>query len=96
MTITEFLLARIADDESVGRDWEHLARFGGNKVSIYGGGLGYERLINPARVQAECAAKRAVISLCEEYVVSDVEHEVLRTLAAVYADHTDYDPAWRA
>lgn len=51
-----------------------------------------------ARVLAECQAKRAIIEQVSDiewtgsYAVRDV---VLGHLAAVYADHPDYQPEWR-
>lgn len=103
-TLTEFLLARIAEDEAVAREaidcgpeWVHEAmRYGAN----------------PARVLAECEAKRRIV----EYRYSwNLEAErmseppfgpifeakvsaadaVLRALALPYADHPDYDEVWR-
>jgi|SRR5690625_901127 len=53
---------------------------------------------DPARVLAECQAKRAIIEQVSDiewtgsYAVRDV---VLGHLAAVYADHPDYQPEWR-
>ena len=55
---------------------------------------------DPARVLAECKAKRRIVEM------ADLAHErrletdsalflVLRYLALPYADHPDYDPAWR-
>lgn len=63
----------------------------------------------PARVLAECAAKRAIIELVtgqlsnvEDAAIDGgmdlnpphVSRDILRTLAVVYADHPDYDQAW--
>jgi len=62
---------------------------------------------DPARVLADIAAKRAVIGHIEamdhggaraheqfrQWEVSG--EDILCHLAAVYADHPDYDPAWR-
>ena len=104
MSITEFLLARIAEDEdrnnpdpdpSGSCDYLH--------------GVHYDS----ARVLAECAAKRAIVDIhgdrdgdcarCSDYawfaVLDGGEREefpcpTLRTLAAVYADHPDYRPEW--
>ena len=61
MTLTEFLLARIAEDEAVARDWRHHR----GKVSVLGGGTGYEAWCNPARVLAECEAKRRIVEQYE-------------------------------
>lgn len=55
---------------------------------------------HPARVLAECAAKRAIV---ESWREADKMYGgdagaymdgVLRALASVYDDHPDYDPAW--
>ena len=74
MTLTEFLLERIHEDESAAR-------------------LLYDRIL------VECEAKRRVAELlghCED--LSDeawaVALEAARTLAAVHANHPDYDPEW--
>lgn len=88
MTLTEFLLARIAEDEGM------LWRF-----SEW----------SKARVLAECEAKRRIVEDCEEYAAdhrtapSDFargrRHAALLAatrLAAVYADHPDYDQGWVA
>lgn len=63
MTIVEFLMQRIAEDEAVGRDWSHINRGGGIKVDVCGGGTGYLAICNPDRVLAECAAKRRIVEL---------------------------------
>ena len=55
--LTDFLLARITEDEPVGRDWQHNR----GKVEVIGGGDGYLRLCDPARVLAECEAKRRIV-----------------------------------
>ena len=58
---------------------------------------------DPARVLAECAAKRAIISECRQSTLSDLDGGeddqpapmwVARALAAVYADHPDYQQEW--
>jgi hypothetical protein len=117
MTITEFLLARITEDEAV------LTRRGPYAHSWHGTDVA--GTFNPgcpeclgfgarARVLAECAAKRAIVGLHRR--VADLYGETLgdtctmchetgpeaqaypcatvRALAAVYADHPDYQPAW--
>lgn len=53
---------------------------------------------DPARVLAECEAKRRIIEQVRDvewtssYAVRDF---VLEHLALPYADHPDFDPAWR-
>jgi len=46
---------------------------------------------DPDRVLAECAAKRRIV---QWYQWGDVREPVLGPLAAVYADHPDYDQSW--
>ncbi|MGZ4524215.1 MAG: DUF6221 family protein, partial [Mycobacteriaceae bacterium] len=59
---------------------------------------------DPARVLAECEAKRRIV---ERYRVCEPNYDegnrletrvldwTMRLLALPYADHPDYDPAWR-
>ncbi|MFF2621228.1 DUF6221 family protein [Oerskovia jenensis] len=109
MRLTEFLLARIAEDEAAAReedadyaattllptyDSEHQARW------------------NTERVLAECEAKRRIVELHFEndpgpdaecgacgdiggYYSQVWPCPTIKALAAVYADHPDYDEAWR-
>lgn len=107
MTITEFLLARIAEDEAhVGRCLADLrvARDDISPSSPY------------ARTLAECAAKRALVKFHQPMPVQDAKYDPnckgcweasgmdgaptypcpsLRMIAAVYAAHPDYNPEWR-
>ena len=48
---------------------------------------------HPTRVIAECGAKRQVVEALAD--AGDLRDVVLRTLAAVYADHPDYREEWR-
>ena len=120
-TLTEFLLARIAEDEAVARaavdedgrwhvDQSHPLYEAEVRGDIYiydEGGHTAEQAAriarhDPARVLAECAAKRAIIEQAASYS-PELEHGdngewafdvTLRSLAAVYADHPDYQPEW--
>lgn len=96
VTITDFLLARIAEDEDAARqededyadtallptyDSDHQARW------------------NTARVLSECAAKREIIRWWVDgligYVrVDDELTNPLLPLAAAYKDHPDYQSGW--
>lgn len=91
MTITEFLLERIAADEAFARD----------EVDDYYHGACAERTL------LECEAKRAIVSRHARdddwdpapgrFCFADREDFpclTLRHLAAVYADHSDYDQTW--
>lgn len=102
MIITEFVLARIAEDEAAAQaealvDSQHMARW------------------SPVRVLAECTAKRTIVEAFEELgkflaQSSDSGDEdvvtgardmfaglmiAVRVHAEVYADHPDYRPEWR-
>lgn len=125
MTITEFLLARIAEDErrANGR-WrvkdmlnhtaEHDMDFTFVKVTQGGKTV---RLTeeqyrdqfmdhNPdRRLLAECAAKRAIVadrlssdrSAADDewsWGWSDANYRAVKAIAAVYADHPDYQQEW--
>lgn len=134
MTIVEFLLARSAEDEADARiaaateGWAWRAEDGSvipvdhRYPSIVDWVHGAEHIArhDPARVLAECEAKRRIMELhagdqpwdvhaCpgrgpddDEWVVYEAGQRVvevypcptLRALAAVHADHPDYDPAW--
>lgn len=116
MTIVEFLLARIAEDEAEARDAiAERARVFGDDPRSSDPDMSLQSwpdvgvpavLVGPERVLAECAARRAVIT---EAIECDREAEamgfptefgigsnrIFELMAAVYADHPDYDPAWR-
>ena len=89
MTLAEFLLARIAEDEQVARS--SLATHEEGEPWGYGhlpdDGPHIARW-SPARVLAECAAKREIV---ERFVAWDA----VRLLAAPYSAHPDYDKDWR-
>jgi hypothetical protein len=98
MTITEFILARIAEDE----------REANVSLDLYaeGGTTSKRRWI---RVLAQCKAMRQIVDLHHEYIgvcghCVDIagKHqreawpcETVRTLAAIWSDHPDYDDTWR-
>jgi hypothetical protein len=104
LTITDFLLARIAEDEAVaqvaaGPNWTTGAM--GDKPHMI-----HKRRHDPVRVLAECKAKRAIVAdlggLIEydrdKFIVSpqveSVASRTLQRMGAPYADHPDFDPAW--
>lgn len=97
MTITQFLEARISEDEErASSGWSHLreARWDTNN---YG-----QRHLTPVAVAAECKAKLAIIDLhspidpCDAHdgQMNTVSCDTLRALAAIYADHPDYKTEW--
>jgi hypothetical protein len=70
MTLTEFLLARIAEDEA--RAHYALSRGGGGALEYGGqwyGAIKHAERWEPARALAECAAKRAIITCHESWPV---------------------------
>lgn len=118
MTIVEFLLARLAEDEAVARkasqgDWEVMsaARTASDGKDIFSEGSGVVAFCcesdgaltgedaahvarhDPQRVLAEIAAKRAIFYGGGD--CSPFRDFALRALAQPYADHPEFDPAWR-
>lgn len=109
-TLTEFLLARIGEDEARARPmWELKVR-----QRIVGAPIVPLSWPTPDRVLAECEAKRRIVEVARENVrVEALEHgdkprddahfdswcdvdEILRALATPYADHPDFHEEWRA
>jgi hypothetical protein len=134
--LSEFLLARIAEDEEAARhsldgDIEYLP-----SVTTKRGDVIYLGVTHPTRVLAECEAKRKIVALHESWLTlvqtpaklerdddGNLDNYVFRmsqeiawlttreyvtrfgtdpptapmlaALAAVYADHPDYDEEWR-
>lgn len=118
MTLTEFLLARIAEDvavaESITLDPDGVAQHFGKAGWVQWFALTVNRPWRGgvASVLAECQAKRRIVEQIDMaignaagewdteagWIADGVEEELVavgRVLAAVYADHPDYDPAWR-
>jgi hypothetical protein len=100
MTLTEFLLARIAEDEETAQAatvddpyWlEHI--YDNPHIVAW----------SPDRVLDECEAKRRIVEeLCyvggpgePEWVPYDLDSQsILQLLAAPYANHPDFDEDWR-
>lgn len=88
MTITEFLLARVAEDE------DEAARMG--CAEYYDGGWSLEHEVH---IRKECAAKRAIIdrhATCDDVSYGDAATcPEVSTFAAVYSDHPDYQEEWK-
>ena len=93
VSITEFLLSRIAEDEA------ESALMGG--LPYYDGGWPLE---HEEHIRAECVAKRAIVEMQAAndgdrhqpgfHYKAQLIEDVIRTLAAVYADHPDYRERW--
>jgi len=103
MTLAEFLLARIAEDRIVAAESQRDPWRVGHKASCdWPGDMpGYCSCDATARALAECEAKRRIVELYGGDVpdewrgVPSRPMQALASLAAVYADHPDYDEAWR-
>lgn len=81
-TIVEFLEARLAEDE-----------YG----ATHSGALPVPEANYHHRTLREVAAKRRIVRRYRDASVGDVALllDSVRDLASVFADHPDYDPAWR-
>jgi hypothetical protein len=110
MTITEFLEARISEDEKLAEE-ASISMHGQRHTDAWDYTsyvLSSERdateaqdkfIVNwwPARVLAECAAKRAIIEAFDPDAPDldpYVGRDVIAMLAAVYKDHPDYQQEW--
>ena len=99
MSIVEFLLARIAEDETEAASY----------TMTEAAAIGLDRpgsvaVVPPerSRMLTECAAKRAIIEKVGEIEYNsgdlwthEMGEELLAHLGAVYADHPDYREEWR-
>lgn len=101
MELTEFLLARIAEDEALDSGMPHR-----NSCRQFGGWPGEPETEVPCscgvtdRILAECEAKRRIVEACDPSGSQGPAHAVLSdialcAMASVYAGHPDYDEAWR-
>jgi hypothetical protein len=108
VTLTDFLLARIAEDEDA-------ARAADAPYFLYDlDGKGADQFAHiarhdPPRVLAECEAKRRIVEACgdiwepnDHRWMSDTDADyhaglevAARFLAAIYADHPDYRQEWK-
>jgi hypothetical protein len=114
MELSEFLLARIAEDEEVARERADDDFYVMPDTSAFEAvdiGPGWVLAVRPARVLAECEAKRRIVETHPIYPDGD-QHDcpgpwpgyqdapnepcpTLRILALPYADHPDYRESWR-
>lgn len=90
LTLAEFLLARIDDDE---REAQYLGSVGLNGPQYGSVNGAFNGLIS--RVLAECEAKRRLIREAEDQVSEYFSRFILTTLALPYADHPDFRGEWR-
>lgn len=103
MTLVEFLLARIAEDEAQA-EFVQRQQSGHQDAGAYDTWKlawhdEYDLLcIEPSRALAECEGLRAAISILGRFRDEDYSpwsDEVLAQLALPYATHPDYDEEWR-
>jgi hypothetical protein len=107
VTLTEFLLARIAEDEWVAEGARRTS--GGEWLPVWLDTPFDARMDDhiarhdPARVLAECEAKRRIVERCTPLSDMQVRRQtralatdVLCALASVYADHPEFQEEWRA
>jgi len=90
MTLTEFLLARISEDEA--RAHYALSRGDGGALEYGGqwyGAIQHAKRWEPARVLAECAAKRAIVAEHQPY--SDGYWRTEGTCVCCVDFHADMD-----
>ncbi len=101
MTLPEFLLARIAEDEAAARDLVEALWPGEDRYIIGGLGVYPPAAIIPAKMLAECDAKRRIVALHTDNEFAELDYPrleswgILQLLALPYADHPDFKPEWR-
>jgi hypothetical protein len=108
-TITEFLEARIAENEravAVASEYGVTKMFGSMSATAIVIQEDGTRLWTTDQLLAECAAKRAIIDGWEDPAASQTYgsevddgyilaiDRAVRALAAVYSDHPDYQQGW--
>jgi hypothetical protein len=93
-TLADFLTARIAEDEERARGW-------GDTWASEGGVIDLVLTPGPARVLAECEAKRRILTDPQPEYREDyhgwhiTKQAMLRYIAQPYADHPDFREEWR-
>jgi hypothetical protein len=105
VTIAEFLLARINEDEAVVEKWPRDARAGiAPNGRLWQDQYGHPVWQARARVLAECEAKRRIV---EEFAaLTPIPYDIaegiygamrhcVQVLALPYADHPDFREEWR-
>ena len=96
-TPTEFLLARISEDEAVAREVHRLY------LDDWSAVLAERRHSLSSRVLAECEAKRRIVEMAWDHLGDDeygwgmeeAKRQILAELALPYASHPDYREEWR-
>ncbi|HKY58324.1 MAG TPA: DUF6221 family protein [Aeromicrobium sp.] len=104
MTLSDFLLARIAEDEA-GRHEIHRESCDSYRPDANGDTFPCDCDMAD-RVLAECGAKRKIVEIATDQIRlgreargwgnwEDMAYQTLRALALPYADHPDFDEEWR-
>lgn len=104
MTLTEFLLDRIAEDELEVGPADPDEGAGPNGIGwAEVGALSEVLMVRPSRVLAECEAKRRIVEEVREISAEPnppqaliLADYMLQAIAGVYADHPDFREEWRA
>lgn len=104
MSLAEFLLARIAEDEAAATSASHHSHLVHDYERDNYGFL----WVKTTRVLAECEAKRRIVARCTDridvtelrdaerrYISGAPDMDMLRLLALPYADHPDCREEWR-
>lgn len=99
MTLTEFLLARIADDVK----WARGRRDEDFRKHRVSGRRPHLAPDDAERVLTQCAAYRAIVEAMRPIAEDPTEHDgwvalaedTLRALASIYASHPDYREEWK-
>lgn len=99
LTLTDFLLARLDEDESAARaaieSWDSEddgAAFGELSSQSHA----FVRRYDPARALLEIASKRRLIEDDRDGYPDDSRSRTLRALASPYSDHSAYRAEWSA
>jgi hypothetical protein len=106
-SLTEFLLARIGEDEAQAREaiaerdrinYVRPPEIPDMTLQSFPDVGVPAVLVGPERVLAECEAKRNQISHLIAFMEGDYapwNEDQLKMMAEVYADHPDFDESWR-
>jgi hypothetical protein len=104
LTVTDFFLARIAEDEAVARAYRD-GNSWGNPYAGDGDGpdVAYSNRFDETRVLAQCAAMRKIVEMFQtarpalgewESDYASAAYDAVRALASIWSDHPQFDPAW--
>jgi hypothetical protein len=94
LTLTEFLTARLDETETAAKAVSPEGAYQVRTI-LRGPTRDFLEFWGPGLVLREVEAKRAIVAGPDAWVTERFQSWVLGHLAAVYADHPDYDEAWR-